>query len=155
MRWISSSVRPAALAVSALKSDSAAIFERNPEGSKKVICRVAVLPEVIRSQNCSRLVPPGATTPIPVTTVLLMPAPRLSIRSGEPPRGHPVPARALGREVNGVAQVGDGGRAKSRPARSPVRRLPRARHSPGQVAPAGLLVLLGVHVPQVGSGRQR
>ena len=48
---------------------SAAICERKPDGSKKVICAVAVRPAVMRSQNASRVTPPGATTPTPVTTV--------------------------------------------------------------------------------------
>ena len=49
------------------KSISAAICERKPDGSKKVIPRVAVRPAVIISQNASRVGPPGATTPMPVT----------------------------------------------------------------------------------------
>src|SRR4051812_25715758 len=66
MRRISCSVSPAAMGS---KSASAAICDRKPEGSKKVIFRVAVLPAVMVSQNCSRLPPPGATPPTPVTTV--------------------------------------------------------------------------------------
>src|SRR3954468_3226391 len=68
MRSISYCSSPAS---SGSKSASAAIWERNPAGSKKVILRVAVLPAVMRSQNSSRVTPPGATTPTPVTTVRL------------------------------------------------------------------------------------
>src|SRR5215208_6208055 len=70
MRSTSCCSRPAAIGS---KSASAAICERNPEGSKKLIFRVAGLPEVMRSQNSSRVTPPGATTPTPVTTVRLKP----------------------------------------------------------------------------------
>ena len=51
------------------KSHSAAIWERNGDGSKKLIRRVAVRPAVMVFQNRSRVAPPGATTPTPVTTV--------------------------------------------------------------------------------------
>src|SRR3954463_2901045 len=68
MRSISYCSSPASIGS---KSASAAICERNPSGSKKVIFRVAVLPAVMLSQNSSRVTPPGATTPTPVTTVRL------------------------------------------------------------------------------------
>src|SRR3954453_22272152 len=70
MRRTSCSGRPAAMGA---KSASAAICERKPDGSKKVIFRVAVFPAVMLSQNSSRVTPPGATTPTPVTTVRLKP----------------------------------------------------------------------------------
>src|ERR1700689_3412017 len=68
MRRFSCSLSPAA---SGSKSHSAAIWERKPEASKNVIRRVAVRPAVIASQKESRVLPPGATTPTPVTAVLL------------------------------------------------------------------------------------
>src|SRR4051812_40569952 len=70
MRSISYCSSPASIGS---KSASAAICDRNPSGSKKVIFRVAVLPAVMLSQNSSRVTPPGATTPTPVTTVRLKP----------------------------------------------------------------------------------
>src|SRR3954465_12874872 len=66
MRRRSCSLRPAAIGS---KSASAAICERKPDASKKLISRVAVLPAVMFSQKASRVTPPGATTPMPVTTV--------------------------------------------------------------------------------------
>ena len=68
MRAQSASERPAA---AGSKSHSAAICERKPDGSKNVILRVAVRPAVSIAQNASRVVPPGATTPIPVRAVRL------------------------------------------------------------------------------------
>lgn len=49
------------------KSTSAAIRERNPVGSKRVMPRVAVRPLESRSQKARVPMPPGATTPTPVT----------------------------------------------------------------------------------------
>src|SRR6266705_2665454 len=52
------------------KSHSAAICDRNPVGLNNVILPVAVRPAVMVCQNVLRLLPPGATTPIPVTAIL-------------------------------------------------------------------------------------
>src|SRR3954447_23507297 len=76
MRRRSCSLRPAAMGS---KSASAAICERKPDGSKKVIFRVAVRPAVMFSQKASRVTPPGATTPMPVTTVLRKLVPLLGV----------------------------------------------------------------------------
>jgi len=45
------------------KSHSAAICERNGDGSKNEIRRMAGWPDVMSDQNASRPLPPGATTP--------------------------------------------------------------------------------------------
>ena len=89
MRRISWWSRPAS---TGSKSHSAAIWERNPDGSKKVIFPVAVRPAVIVSQNASRVEPPGATTPTPVTTL------RLTCDPGSGCCGR----RGLGRSMLGV-----------------------------------------------------
>ena len=57
-----------ARAATGSKSTSAAIWDRNCEGSKELILRVAVLPWLSRSQNSFLPLPPGARTPIPVIT---------------------------------------------------------------------------------------
>jgi len=65
LRKISCRVRPAA---GGSKSTSAAICEWNRAGSNSEIRPVAVRPSVTNCQNASRVTPPGATAPIPVTT---------------------------------------------------------------------------------------
>src|SRR5256714_1469762 len=63
IRRISCGLRPSA---AASKSHSAAIWERNGAGSRRVIRRVALRPSVNSSQNALVPIPPGATTPTPV-----------------------------------------------------------------------------------------
>ena len=63
VRSVSSAVRPSA---AGSKSHSAAMRERNPAGSNRVMPRVAVVPEVSRAQNAFVPLPPGAMTPMPV-----------------------------------------------------------------------------------------
>src|SRR5437764_2773337 len=63
IRATSAGVSPAA---TGSKSTSAATCDRNGDGSKKLIRRVAVRPSVSRVQNSLAPTPPGAMTPIPV-----------------------------------------------------------------------------------------
>lgn len=63
---------------SGAKSTSAATRERNAEASNCETVLVAVRPEVMNDQNSLVPTPPGATTPMPVTTTLLAIAAPLS-----------------------------------------------------------------------------
>src|SRR3954466_4056930 len=114
------------------KSTSAATCDRKRLGSKNVIRRVAVRPAVIMSQNASRPIDPGATTPIPVTTTRRRPS-VLTARL----RGRSAP-RSLSPASGRCPQ-----RAAMLAPASSSRRSPDAR---GQ---------LGVHVAQLRSRGQR
>src|SRR2546423_8165721 len=82
--WPSRSIRRTSYADSPAftgsKSHSAATWDRNPVGSKRVTLRGAGTPLRMRSQNASRVTPPGATTPMPVTTTRRAPI----VNSGSP-----------------------------------------------------------------------
>ena len=68
------------------KSHSAAIRERRPAGSKSVMPRVAVRPAASRSQKAGTPMPPGATTPMPVTaTRRVMTGPRRCVPATSAP----------------------------------------------------------------------
>src|SRR6266540_1315450 len=98
------------------KSTSAAILDRNPVGSNKVIVRVAVRPSVSRSQNCLTPIPPGATTPIPVMTARLpvwLTAPLQPVARARP---GPVAARCRHVRAPGAAPAVPGGTPRT-PAR--------------------------------------
>src|ERR1700761_2598901 len=101
------------------KSHSAAILDRKPLASNSEIGRVAVRPEVSRFQNCLTPIPPGATTPIPVTTA------RRLIRGvplGPGPPCQRAPARA----------AAPAGRDGTRSGPGPYR-----YYGPGAACPAG------------------
>ena len=68
------------------KSHSAAIRERKPAGSKRVMPRVAVRPSASRSQNAGTPMPPGATTPMPVTATRRVTRRPQSVPGGPRPR---------------------------------------------------------------------
>src|SRR3954453_22178655 len=74
------------------KSTSAATWDRNRLGSKKVIRRVAVRPAVIMSQKPSRPIEPGATTPIQVTTTRRRSVLTARLRGRSGPRSPALPA---------------------------------------------------------------